>query len=363
MGFGKGNMEKSRKQREKKSFFYSKIQYRIWKKREGKDSDFEYYIIMKGMRPENYSKTGNGTGWGISNFLNAIEKTNRRMKVANILVDNDAPLEKEAELVAKHVNKIKENEHCKKIHMLEISKCGTMSVALLKYLTESNLDKLDIKAYSAPYLGTIFASPVTLYNKIDEVINKVQTELIQKIIGHIKKIRPEPEEKEIKSSKLGDVLKKLHWNIFSQSHMDYDISEINGQGVPSQHKNRYDENYLKNMFDEKTLSMLRKVQFTNITTTCSEQTLKNAKATHNINAGMLYLADKIIFDKEPSDGMVPLKSEKYIEEVCEKNGINISKMRILDGHHDIGSDPRIIGEIINDRVLGKDEKENNLSIE
>lgn len=86
--------------------------------------------------------------------------------------------------------------------------------------------------------------------------------------------------------------------------MDYDISQISGKGVPVQHKNRYDSNYLNNMFDSETLDMIKKVHFTNITTYCTEQTLKNAIKTHNINEGMLYLSSRIIFDKELSDGMV-----------------------------------------------------------
>lgn len=308
---------------------------------------------MNGMRPENYSKKGSGTGWGTNNYLTALEKSNKKFKVASILVDNDAPLEKQAELVAKYINKIKDNKNCKRIHILGISKCGTISVALLKYLSNSNLDKLNIMAYSAPYLGTIFASPVSLYKKVDKVVGKVQIGLIEKIVPYLERIKPTNKKECNESTGLTNILKKIHWNVFSQSHMDYDISQIDGKGVPVQHKNRYDSNYLNNMFDSKTLNMLRKVQFTNITTFCTEQTFKNAISTHNINEAMLYLSSKIIFDEEASDGMVPLESAKYIEEVCKENSINIDNIKISNGHHDIGSDSRIIGEIINDKILKK----------
>ena len=109
---------------------------------------------------------------------------------------------------------------------------------------------------------------------------------------------------------------------------------------------------------QETLNKLRKVKFTNITTSCSNKTLQNAISTHNINEGMLYLSDKVIFDGEKSDGMVSLKSAKYIEEVSRQNGINISTITILDGHHDIGSDIRIIQEILNECMLKKDTKVN-----
>ena len=98
-----------------------------------------------------------------------------------------------------------------------------MSVAILKYLKESNLDKLNIMAYSPPYLGTILASPVMLYEKCDEIIKKVKSSTIEKIIPHLANIKPKTKEKRIEGNSLVDILKKIHWNVFSQSHMDYDI--------------------------------------------------------------------------------------------------------------------------------------------
>ena len=323
-----------------------------------KNISFEYFIIMNGMRPENYSKKGNGTGWGTHHFLSALENINKNFKVTSILLDNDAPLEKQSELVAKYMNQLKENKNCKRIHVLGISKCGTMAVALLKYLSNSNLEKLNIIVYSLPYLGTIFASPVLLYQKLDAVIEKLQIRVIKNIIPYLKKIKPFPIESmhETLGTELTNVLKNIHWNIFSKSHMDYDISQISGKGVPVQHKNRYDSNYLNNMFDSETLDMIKKVHFTNITTYCTEQTLKNAIKTHNINEGMLYLSSRIIFDKELSDGMVSLESMKYIEKVCKLNSINIDTIEISDGHHDIGGDPKIIKKIINEKILRTNKK-------
>ncbi|MBO5348836.1 MAG: hypothetical protein J6A89_03325 [Clostridia bacterium] len=315
-------------------------------------TDCECFIIMTGMRAENYSANGNNTGWGTNNFLSAIEKTNKNVNVSVFLLDNDAPLEKQAELVARYINQLKKKTCCKKIHILGVSKCGTMTVALLKYLTELHLDKLNIMAYSAPYLGTVFASPVILYKKVDEVMGKARKKLVKKLIPDFKEIKPKTKREKNLESGLTDILKRKHRMVFSQSHMDYDISEVNGNGVPKQHRNRYDKKYLENMFEEKTLDMLRKVKFTNITTVCTDRTLKEVIVTRNLYGVMLYLSSKIIFDKEPSDGMVSLNSAKYIEKVCKENGINISTKTILDGHHDICSDVRIIEEIV--QILEKE---------
>lgn len=297
---------------------------------------------MTGMRSENYSTTGSNTGWGTNNFLSAIEKINKNINVSVFLLDNDAPLEKQAELVAKYINELKKKEYCKKIHILGVSKCGTMTVALLKYLTDINLEKLNIMAYSAPYLGTVLASPVILYKKVDQVIEKLQSNLVKKLIPYDENSKT----KHDKNYSLTQNLKRKHWNLFSQSHMDYDISEVNGNGVPKQHKDRYDKKYLENMFEEKTLQTLGKVKFTNITTVCTNKTLGDAIMKRNLYGGMLYFSSKFIFDKEPSDGMVSLSSAKYIEKICEQNGINIYTKTILNGHHDICSDIRIIDEIV-----------------
>ena len=146
-----------------------------------------------------------------------------------------------------------------------------------------------------------------------------------------------------------DSIKRIHWDSFSKSHMDYDISEINKEGVPIEHKDRYDRNFLTHMFDESTLEKLKKVNFTNITTSCTKQTLNDAITEHNVNKAMLYILSKVIFDEDLSDGIVALKSAKYIEDICNEKNINIKVKRIKNGHHDVASDIRIIKEIIDIR--------------
>lgn len=319
------------------------------------------------MRAENYAKNGTSfgnSGWGNSNYLTQLEESNQRIKVLSILVDKDAPLEEQSRLLAYKVNKLKEMEHCKKVTVLGISKCGTMVVSMLKYLNDTNLDKLNVIASLAPYLGTIYASPNILYAKVDETIGKVPENLLKRMVPNLQKIRPtqkqpSPQKQNINFAK---VLKDIHWNVFSQSHMDYDISLVDEDGVPDEHKDRYDENYLKNLLNEETLSKLKKVNFTNVTTSCSKKTLENSLKTLNISSFMLYLSSRVLFD-ESSDGMVPLKSSQAIEKVCEQNGIPISTLRIKDGHHDISNDTRIVREIMQQKVLNRPPiKEKEVSI-
>lgn len=310
------------------------------------------------MRRENYSIDGKAretTGWGISNFLSILDESNKRIKCETILVDKDGPHEEEAKLLAKHINKLKEEKNCKKIHILGVSKGGCIVTATLKYLRDSNLNKLNVIAYQAPFLGTIFASPRLLYKKLDELVGSISDSLLKRLIPSLQKIRPKT-KKENQSNNLLKALKTIHWNVFSQSHMDYDISIVDKKGVPTKHLNRYDRNFLASMFNEETLARLKQVNFTNITTNCSEKTLTRALETRNINAIMLYLSSKTIFKGKISDGMVDEKSSKYIEEICDKNEIKISKTKIPNGHHDIASDINIINQVMKENVLKNEPK-------
>lgn len=319
-------------------------------------STFEYIILMNGTRKENYSKMGKSskiTGWGTGNFLPIIDKMDSRVKVINILVDNDAPLEEQSKVIAKYINSLKENNDCKKIHVLGMSKCGCMAVAMLKYLNDNNLDKLNIMAYSAPYLGTIFASPILLYKKADEIIDSIPRPLSDKLIPLLNRIKLQ-EMEENNENGIAHFIKNIHWNVFSKSHMDYDISDAKENGVPKKYESRYDSKFLKELFSAETLDMLSKVKFTNITTYCTENTLRKALESKDFNIAMLYLADKTIFAEKISDGMVELSSSKYIEEVCKEKGINIGKLEIPDGHHAISGDPEIIRRVVEDLIMHKD---------
>lgn len=121
----------------------------------------------------------------------AEKKWDAKVKASIILVDNDAPLERQAELLAQHVEKLKRDEHCKKVHILGHSKCGTMNVAMLKYLSEDDLEKLNVISYSAPYLGTIFASPKAFEERLEEVVKEGKEQLLKRVIKGIKEVEPQ----------------------------------------------------------------------------------------------------------------------------------------------------------------------------
>ena len=332
------------------------------------EEEFEMIFIVGGKRTENYSEKGNGTGWGVQKYLDFFDKMDKNIRVVSILVDKDGPLEEEAKLMAERINHMKGVSKCKKVHYLGVSKGGTMAGALLKYLTEEELDKVHLISCFAPWRGTILASPVLLYKKIDQVMAQAKTDvkgLIKKIIPHVAKIKPHEENAELddltESSPLGKRIKRIHWRVFSQSHMDYDIVPVEEgpEGIPTKHLGRYDNNYLRGMFGEKTLQMLGKVKFTNVTTYCTKQTRQAAIKSRNLNAALLSIADELLFDT-PSDGMVTEESAKYIEQVAEEHGIPIIAMRIFNGHHDIETDSTMIECIVQNIIqkdIGKEEEE------
>ncbi len=202
------------------------------------------------------------------------------------------------------------------------------------------------------------ASPNILYPKAHEVIGKMPSSLLKKIIPNLQKIKPTQKatSSHHKESSLAKILIDIHWNKFSQSHMDYDISLVGEDGVPHKHQDRYDKNFLENLFHEKTLTRLRQVDFTNITTTCSPKTVENSLKSLNANAFMLYLSSQVLFD-EPSDGMVPLRSSQYIEQVCKENNIPISTLRIKDGHHAISDDTSMVRQIVQQKIVTRDKED------
>lgn len=214
---------------------------------------------MEGKRPENYSKRGSRLGWGIKNFIPLLEKMDANVKARIILVDNDAPLERQAEEVAKHVNALKGQRNCKKVHILGHSKCGTMNVAMLKYLSDSNLDKLNIMSYSAPYLGTIFASPKAFEKRLEEVVGEAEEKLLKQVARTLKGL--EPKANSIVAKGALAFLVEVYKRSFGNSHMELDIAE-GREGIYPEQMKRYDEEYIRGMFDDtRTLEMLRKSTF------------------------------------------------------------------------------------------------------
>ena len=310
---------------------------------------------MNGKRTGRYSKTGSGTGWGIKNFIPLLENMDAKVKASIILVDNDAPLERQAELLAQHVEKLKRDEHCKKVHILGHSKCGTMNVAMLKYLSEDDLEKLNVISYSAPYLGTIFASPKAFEERLEEVVKEGKEQLLKRVIKGIKEVETQTEG--IICQGVLKTLKAIYRRIFSDGHMDLDISE-GSEGIYSEQLERYDAEYLSNMFGEETLARMRKVKFTNITTFCTKKTLDHAVKEHNVDAGIMYLLATSIFKKgEKNDGTVGLESALYIERKCKEKGININIMRIENGHHGLFSDQSILKQIFDELIVDKKPQE------
>lgn len=123
--------------------------------------------------------------------------------------------------------------------------------------------------------------------------------------------------------------------------MDFDVAELGNSGIPKEYEDRYDQEFLGNMFNKATLERMKQIKVTNITTKCTDRTLKRL----NSFATALYASSKLLFD-EDVDGMVPLRSSSHIEKVCKRNGIPLKTKHIRDGHHYPTGDITLIKEII-----------------
>lgn len=340
----------------------------VGKRSEKDSSNFISFVMLDGTRVENYSTTGKRpgvSGWGISGFLSELDNMNDKVRASAVLVDNDGPLEEQSMLLAKYIDKLKANEKCKKVLVFGQSKCGCMAISMLKYLKGENLDKLDLQIFEAPFLGTIFATPLKLYDRLDTLYSSLSNKFLGSILeGSQTLVLPLAQRKlkdENGNSDDNFLLKKikdLYWETLSRSHMDFDIALLGTDGIPQGFEDRYDSKFLSEMFNEKTLERLRKIKVTNITTKCTNNTLKESLKNLNGYGAMLYISSKVLFD-EDADGMVPLKSSSYIEKVCKEKGILLKTRRINDGHHYPTGDTKLIHAIL-EPLLKEKAKEKEL---
>lgn len=334
---------------------FSRVIYNreVGKKAGDEKEKYTSFIMLDGTRVENFSGDGkrNGinsvSGWGMSEYMKVLDNMPDRIKPTAILVDNDGPLEEQSRLLAEYINKLKSDKNCKKVILFGQSKCGCMSIASLKYLKPENLDKLDVQLYQAPFLGTLLASPLNLYKKIDSLYEGLSNNFLSSLINSVQQVVI-PTKKRIKKvmkkedkNFLTQKIKEIYWQTLSRSHMDFDVAELGNSGIPKEYEDRYDQEFLGNMFNKATLERMKQIKVTNITTKCTDRTLKRL----NSFATALYASSKLLFD-EDVDGMVPLRSSSHIEKVCKRNGIPLKTKHIRDGHHYPTGDITLIKEII-----------------
>lgn len=269
-------------------------------------------LLADGCRVENHSHdaaTINNRKACINNVISYFEKRKLNYKIELLLVDNDAPLAKQSELIANHIDRVLDNNIYETINFIGFSKCGCMGLDMMKYLKNpKNQLKTNIFSVSSPYLGTLVASPKFLELKVREIV--------ERRFG-----------KNFISDKIISSLMDTYFSLFSNSHMDLDIAIENG--VPERLFKSYDPTFLKNIFSKENLDALQNVNFyQNICTKISDETFKYVVQSGNFAGLGLLLMNEMLYDGK-SDGLVKYDSQSYIDKELskyDKRSITISSV-------------------------------------
>ena len=263
-----------------------------------KDEDsYNYIIVADGCKVEDRAISPDCThiqnsSFGISNIMNYFNKKDDNYRIRLIMVDIDGPHVDESIWLAKYINKLSLREDVKTINYLGFSKCGVMGLNLIKYLNKEALLKTRVYSISSPYTGSILASPIYLKQECKKILSSILGE-------------------NIITDKIVEELLKVHFNIFTDSHMDYDIS-LPG-GISKDAMNRYDPRFLENIFSEENISAAHRVaHWQNICTHITDKTKREIIRSGNLMNIGFCIINKYLYNKM-SDGIVPLKSQKTVE--------------------------------------------------
>lgn len=297
--------------------------------------NYEYFIFCPGTRLEDESKDSKTISDGAENIDKAQKffgKLDKNIQIKLLLLDADAPLKEESIFFGNHIDSISSNPHIKSINIIAHSQGAALAFNSLKYIRKPlALSKTNLFTTAVPFKGTIMASPLYLYPRLEDIIkNKISNEfLVQRLM---------------------EGLTKLYESFSSNSHMDYDIA------IPGGANSKYDESFIKNLLSEENISMISKINsYHNIYTKIESDTFRKCLKTGDLTGMVLCLIDDIVFT-EKSDGIVPLSSQQALENL-NPEGLKIHQVK-SSTHNIFGNvqDAYEVFSIINDEIDETKEK-------
>lgn len=297
--------------------------------------NYEYFIFCPGTRLEDESKDSKTISDGPENIDKAIKffgKLDKNIQMKLLLLDADAPLKEESIFLGNHIESISSNPHIKSINIIAHSKGAALAFDSLKYIRNPlALEKTNLFTTAVPFKGTIMASPLYLYPRLEEIIkSKISSEILVQ--------------------KLMEGFAKIYSGISSNSHMDYDIA------IPGGASQKYDKSFIENLLSEENINMISKINsYHNIYTGIESDTFRNCLKDGDLTGMGLCLIDDIVFT-EKSDGMVPLSSQKALEAL---NPQGLKLHQIKSSTNNILGNTRTANEvftIINDEIDEAKEK-------
>lgn len=288
------------------------------------DDKINYIIVCPGCRVEDVSKDFYKVGeksLEIDRFIKHYQNKNENYRIEVFLMDADAPIIKDAQLMAKHTDYLASLPSTGSINILGISKCSIMSFYVPRFFQNSlSFAKTNVYAAAAPYNGTKLASPLIIYKELKDFAEaKMPTKAL--------------------AMQMTKWLIKLYESVSSNSHMDYDIA-VPG-GIPSDRLNLYDENFISNVFSEENVEAIKRINaFRNLVTGIDDDTLKEAIKTGDLVGIGLCILDSV-FLEHLSDGMVYTSSQRLVEDV-----LDIKSYFLISSHHSITKNKRVLEDVL-----------------
>ena len=167
------------------------------------------------------------------------DKENDDYDIRLYLVDAEAPIKEDANLLAQYIDTLALNPKTKSISLIGISECETMAFYVPNFFKEEDsYKKTNIYTIGSPFNGTIAYSPKYIYELIkDRIIS---------IFG---------------DTFFSEVLCKRVVTIYKEmlisSHRFHDVSVING--ISCDKLEFYDSSFIREMFSKENLRAIRKV--------------------------------------------------------------------------------------------------------
>ena len=254
------------------------------------DDNYHVIIFCNGNRVKDISKD-NKTPYGKRDYVSRIKEyfsdKEENVYIVHILLDNDAPLELETEMIAKVIDKMAIREKAKSIQYIGHSKAGVMGWNMPKYLEEDDsYNKLYMYLTAPPLLGCLIASKPDFLIAVKDKVDSYK--------AVPKNVR----------GKVYEGLVKYYESKYSNSHMDKDIAPLENEL-----KEDYDPNFIKNTFSEENLNALTKIQYLHdFITEFDSNALKDLKEEPDGNSFGMFLMNFFLMPND-TDGFVELLSQ------------------------------------------------------
>jgi len=291
-----------------------------------KDKEYDVIIFCTGCRIENVSKDNisvKDSKNGIKRSLDFFQNSDKNVRVKLLLNDNDAPLINQGMFFASLVDRLSSDSEINSINIVGHSKAAIMTFDMMKYLKKPvSLEKTNLFTLSAPFNGTLMASPKIVFPLIEDII---KTKIPNSFIA----------------DKTFDEIIKMYKNISSYSHMDFDIA-MKG-GIPDDLFHLYDPTLIENIFSKENIEAINLINcYKNICTCIDESTFKKCIKSLDFTGMGLCILDSLLFE-EVSDGLVALSAQRMIENYTDD--INFESILLSSAHHGSLNSPYAANDI------------------